>query len=61
MCYGWPSVLWGKVTKEGLEANHAKRHWGNMRKIREGMEADHKKRIVEAVEWDSTKILWHHT
>ena len=43
--------------KEGLEADHVKRHQDDMRKMREGMEADHEKRMREAVEQSRDKIL----
>ena len=43
--------------KEGLEANHVKRHREEMRKMRKGMEAYHKKRMMEAVERARTEIL----
>ena len=43
--------------KEGLEADHVKRHRDEMRKMREGVEADHEKRMREAVEWARAKIF----
>ena len=43
--------------KEGLEADHAKRHWEEMRNMREGMEAYHEKRMREAVERSRSEIL----
>ena len=50
LCYGWPSMWWDEVIKEGLEDDHVKRH-------REGMEADHEKRIRGAVKRARTEIL----
>ena len=35
--------------KEGLEANHVKRHCEEMRKMREVMDTNHEKRLREAV------------
>ena len=57
LCYGWTSVRWGEVMKEGLEANHAKRHWEEISKMRERMEANYEKRTRDAVEQVRTIIL----
>ena len=59
MCYGWLSVRWGKVIKEGLEANHANRHWGEIRKMMERMKYDNEKRMTDAIERARDKILYN--
>ena len=43
--------------KEGLEANHVKRHQEEVRKMREGRESDHEKRMREAVKQARAEIL----
>ena len=43
--------------KEGLEADHVKRHWEEMRKMREGMEAYNEKSMREAVKQARDKML----
>ena len=57
MCYGLPSIPWGKVIKDGLEEYHVKRHQEEMRNTGEGMEENHKKMMSQAVKWSRDEIL----